>query len=111
MLSKKQRVNVVPNVGEELFFSNQIDMRFYPDSFKIDFKQINQQVDRIGDQKNDSIVINRRSIALTPMIMKQFVLIVNNILATYEKQHGEIKLPKVIKTRKVKANKSSGYIG
>jgi len=112
MLSKKQRVNVSPVIGDELFVSNNIDMRFYPDMFKIDFKQVNQQTDNIDNQKNNSIVINRRSIVLTPLLMKQFVGIINNIMATYEKHYGEVKLPKIPKVKRVESTrKSSGYIG
>lgn len=112
---KAKQVNVVPSVKDEIFFANQIDMRFFPDLFKIDFKQMNQQVDRIGEEVNNTLIINRRSIALTPMMMKQFSGIVNNIVVNYEKEFGEIKLPKVVKPKKVDSEivtqSNEGYIG
>lgn len=113
MLEKKPRFNVVPNLKDEIFFANQIDMRFFPDMFKIEFKQVNQQVDRIGDESNNVLIINRRTIALTPIMMKQLSGIINNIIQNYEKQHGAIKIPEVPKQKKelIKPVKSETYIG
>ena len=113
MFDKKQKLNVIPIVKDEMFIANQIDLRFFPDLFKIEFKQLNQQIDRIGPERNNSIIINRRTIALTPLVMKQFVGIINRMLANYEKQYGLIKMPKVPKKHKaiVKKAGSTGYIG
>jgi hypothetical protein len=112
MADKRKRLNIVPDFKDEIFLTNQVDLRFYPDLFKIEFKQVNQQVDRIGESRQETLIINRRSIALTPLVMKQFVGIVNNMLANYEKQHGEIKLPKLPKKRKAARKSTSGdYIG
>jgi len=114
VFDKKKKMNVFPNMKDEIFFTNQVDMRFYPDMFKIEFKQVNHQVDRLGEDQNESIILNRRSIALTPLMMKQFVKIVSNILVNYEKQHGEIKVPKIPKRRSKPVSTpkpSSDYIG
>ncbi len=113
MFDKKRKLNVASEIKGEIFLSNQIDLRFYPDLFKLEFKQVNEQVDRVGPERNASIVINHRSIALTPLMMKQFVNIVNNVLSGYEKKYGEIKLPKITKQRTAskKVIDSTGYIG
>ncbi|MBD3312021.1 DUF3467 domain-containing protein [archaeon] len=113
MFDKKRKLNVIPRLKDELFLSNQVDIRFYPDLFKIDFKQLNQQVDRLGDDKHESLVINRRTIALTPLLMKQLSAIINKILADYEKKYGEIKIPDKPRKRKSvkKTVSSTDYIG
>ena len=115
VFEKKKKLNVVPNFKDEVFLANQIDMRFYPDLFKLEFKQVNHQVDRLGDDKQETLIINRRSIGLTPLMMKQLVGIISNMLTNYEKQHGEVKVPKLRKPRKKPASSarrsSSDYIG
>jgi len=115
MFDKRRKLNVIPELKDEIFLTNQVDMRFYPDMFKIEFKQVNQQVDRINEEKHLSLIINRRTIGLTPMMMKQLAGIINNVLVNYEKQHGEIKMPKAVKKRKTSAttkkSKNSAYIG
>ena len=113
VFERKQKVNVLPELKDEVFLSNQVDLRFYPDMFKLEFKQMNQQVDRVDEEVHSSLIINRRSIALTPMLMKQFVALVNRVLENYESQHGKIPVPKPVKKlpREVVKKKSSGYIG
>ena len=113
MLDKKRKLNVIPELKDEIFLTNQVDMRFYPDLFKIEFKQVNQQVDRINDERHLSLIINRRTIGLTPMMMKQLVGIITNVLVNYEKQYGEIKMPKLPKRRATADNKekNNAYIG
>lgn len=113
VLSKKERVRVTPKDDEEIFLSNNIDIRLYPDMFKIDFKQINQQIDRVGEQKHESLIINKRCIALTPLLMKSFVGLINKVVQSYEKVHGEIKIPKGVASKKKgkKVVSSGGYIG
>ncbi len=108
---ERRKYKVMPESKDELFLTNQIDMRFYPDLFKIEFKQINEQVDRIGGEQNASIIINRRTVALTPLMMKQFVNLINKVLENYEKKFGEIKLPKSPKMKKKSEEPKSAYIG
>jgi len=111
-LFDRRKFKVIPELKDEVFLSNQIDLRFYPDVFKLEFKQVNEQIDRVGDEKNVSLIINRRTIALTPLMMKQFVNLVNKVLLNYEKKYGEIKLPKMPKIKKEKEEvKSGAYIG
>lgn len=112
VFDRKRKLNIIPELKDEVFLTNQVDIRFYPDLFKVEFKQMNQQVDRVGGKPHPSLIINRRSIALTPMMMKQFAVLINKVLKNYEKKHGEIPLPKKPKKKKeVKVKKSSGYIG
>ena len=115
MLDRKPRINVIPNVKDEIFLTNQIDVRFFPDIFKIEFKQVNQQVDRINDDANNTIIINRRSIALTPMMMKQLIGILSNVVSNYEKQYGSIKIPEMPKIKKevniIEKPENKSYIG
>ncbi len=96
--------------GDELFLTNQADVRFFPDYFRIDFKQVNQVINRVGELKSENIVINHRFIVLTPLMMKQLVVLLNKVLSDYEKQFGEITLPKTPKSVK-KTKKSNVYIG
>ncbi len=96
--------------GDELFLTNQADVRFFPDYFKIDFKQVNQITNRIGELKSENLTINHRFIVLTPLMMKQLVILFNKVLNDYEKQFGEISLPKTPKNVK-KTKKSNVYIG
>ena len=116
MLNKKKKVNVNPNLKGELFFSNQVDFRVFPDSLKIDFKQLNPVTDKFGGDKHESLIINRQSILMTPVMLKRFVNTINEVLSKIESKQGEIKLPpKPKKTEKKKVVKdeviSTGYIG
>lgn len=115
MFDNKRKLNVFPQMKDEIFITNQIDMRFYPDLFKIEFKQFNHQVDRMGEEKSESVIINRRSIGLTPIMMKQLMNIITQVVSNYEKQNGEIKIPEQPKNNKQQVKEvittSGNYIG
>ena len=103
---KKQKKVESP---EEVFLCNQVDLWSYPDIFELEFKKLTRLTDRLGDNVEEAISISRRVIAMTPLVMKQFVNVVSASLKEYEKKYGEIKLPKL--TSKKKKETGFKYIG
>ncbi|MFH1630630.1 MAG: DUF3467 domain-containing protein [Candidatus Aenigmatarchaeota archaeon] len=103
----ERKINVNIDHGET-FFVNSISIINDPSKFFIDFRQTTPRTDHLDGKEQVSIVIKHRTVGMDPVLAKDFLRILKENVEGYEKQFGEIKMPKPPKNvGKQKKNVSS----
>jgi hypothetical protein len=103
MDGEQRKVNLNIDHGES-FFVNSISIINDPSKFFIDFRQSTPRTDHIDGKEHLSVVIKHRTVALDPILAKDFLRILKENVDNYEKQFGEIKIPKPPKNMKPQTN-------
>jgi len=99
MEEQPRKINVNIDHGES-FFVNSISIINDPSKFFIDFRQTTPRTDHIEGKEHVSIVVKHRTVALDPILAKDFLRILKENVEGFEKQFGEIKVPKMPKNMK-----------
>ncbi len=118
MMAEKRKLKFGINHGGPAFFSDAATIRFNEAKFALDFKQTSPRTDELPDGPHDSIVIHHNVIVVDPLMAKNLVDVMDNLVKKYEKQFGKIKTfgkKKGIKKRQAGKKKysvgTSSYIG
>jgi hypothetical protein len=118
MQNQERKVNISIDHNEPSFFSDELTVSHTESKFIFDFKQTTPRFDRIGNDLQQSLAIKHKTIVIDPVVAKSMMNAIKDNLANYEKQFGEIKLPKEKKTKGKKTpdvitegSSSATYIG
>ena len=91
---EQKQIQAIQNVDKNPLMSNQQTVAHQPEKFVIDFKNVYPQ---FTPDNKQLLVINHKVILLDPFIAKEFLKILSDNIAKYEKKFGEIKKPDEIK--------------
>ena len=89
-----RKINVNIDHGDT-FFVNSISIINDPSKFFIDFRQTSPRTDNIENSERVSLVVRHKTVALDPVLAKDFLRILEENVGNYERQFGEIKMPKM----------------
>ena len=82
-------------------FESKTGKSFKPDQFPIifregsvifDFKKTTPRIDKVGDQKTQTIVSEHNAVAMTPKKAKTFYKLLGKNIERYEEKYGEIEV-------------------
>ena len=94
------------------FFADSVAIIHNPVKFIIDFKQGSPRIDQIGENTQETILIEHNVIMVDPVTAKIFSNLLSENIKNYEKQFGKIEIPKQSKkTKKKKDTNKYSYIG
>ena len=91
---EQKQIPAIQNIDNAPMLSNQQTVAHQPDKFILDFKGVYPQY--TPDNK-ETIVISHRVILMDPYSAKNFMTVLKDNIARYEKKFGEIKKPIHIK--------------
>lgn len=107
------KVNISVDHSEPAFFSDTITISHTKDKVILDFTQTTPRFDQVGGERHQSFVIKHKTIITDPVFAKDVLRVLKDNVDKYEKQFGEIKMPKREKVKKEPEVKSgsASYIG
>ncbi len=109
-MAKQRNIQSIHNKGA--FFADAVAIIHSPIKFILDFKQASPRIDQVGNDTQETIIIDHEVITLDPKTVKVFSNLLTENIKNYEKQFGEIKLPKKKKQEATKKKDNSyNYIG
>ncbi|MCD6558040.1 MAG: DUF3467 domain-containing protein [Candidatus Aenigmarchaeota archaeon] len=116
MVAEKRKLNFGINHGGPAFFSDSATIRFSESKFALDFKQTSPRSDELPDGVHESIMINHNVIIIDPIMAKNLLGVLSELVKKYEKKFGKIKTVGKKKrethtTKKKDSIKASNYIG
>lgn len=85
---------VINNIDQSPYLSNEQTINHYPDKFIIDFRYLHHQF--VGNE--GMVVINHKVIILDPWVIKNLVKTMEDNIQKYESKFGEITKPTAIST-------------
>lgn len=89
-----QSIQTIQNPDNSPFTSNTVTIGHKPDKFILDFKSIYPQYTPDNQQ---FLVVSHRMVLLDPHVAKDFLAALKTNIETYEKNFGDVKVPKVKK--------------
>ena len=87
---EQKQIPAIQNIDNAPMLSNQQTVAHQPDKFILDFKGVYPQY--TPDNK-ETIVISHKVILMDPYSAKNFMTVLKDNIARYEKKFGEIKKP------------------
>ena len=90
------KINFAINDGDA-FYANEMSITFGPAQFAFDFKNISPRVDMRNQDGSKTFVLKHNVIIIEPFQIKQFSKVLNDAIARYETEFGQIELPNAIK--------------
>src|SRR3989339_634307 len=100
------KLNFAINDGD-VFFTNEISITFGPAQFAFDFKNISPRVDMRNQDGSKTFVMKHNVILIEPFQIKQFAKVLNDAIARYELEYGNIELPAPIKKAEQEIQKAA----
>jgi hypothetical protein len=110
----EKKVNINIDHSEPAFFSDSVTVSHNPQKFILDFTQTTPRFDVIIDERQQSFAIKHKTIMLDPVVAKNFVEVLKENVARFEKNFGKIRMPEARKEKSEAADVSDGkysYIG
>ena len=95
------KINFVINDGDS-FYANEISITFGPAQFSFDFKNISPRVDMRSQDGTKTFALKHNVVILDPYQIKNFMNILGDSIARYEKEFGTIEMPKQLKAAEKK---------
>jgi len=102
-------------------FESKAGRSFKPDHFPIifregqivfDFKKSSPRIDKVGDQKTQTLVLEHNTVVMNPKKAKSFKRLLERNIEKYEEKHGEIEIEdRQETTEEPEIEDSQDYIG
>jgi hypothetical protein len=90
------KINFAINDGDA-FYANEMSITFGPAQFAFDFKNISPRVDMRNQDGSKTFVLKHNVIIIEPFQIKQFAKVLNDAIARFETEFGDIEMPTAIK--------------
>ena len=100
------KLNFAINDGDS-FFTNEMSITFGPAQFAFDFKNISPRVDMRNQDGSKTFVMKHNVVLIEPFQIKQFAKVLNDAIARYELEYGNIELPTPIKKAEQELQKAA----
>lgn len=111
-MEEKRRVNVAVDHTEPAFFTDNVTVSHSLSKFVIDFSQTVPRFDNFDNKQQQTFVVKHKTMILDPQFAKVLLSVLQQNLKRYEKNFGEIKLPKLQQqAQEIEHVESTRYIG
>ena len=98
----EQKMNVSADHTEPAFFADSLSVSHSQSKFVFDFTQTTPRFDQSGEERHQSLTIKHKTLLLDPVFAKDVFRVLKDNLENYEKQFGQIKVPKQPKIKSIK---------
>lgn len=118
-MAESKKMNMIVDHSNSVFYATQVSVNFSSQDFLLDFGQITPRFSITPKGDEVVYVSKHETLILPPVLAKKVYTLLGSQLAKFEKEHGEIKVPKRTKAttsaksreEDVLSSASSKYIG
>lgn len=114
----KQDITFNVDNTNKSFFADNISVLHNPNQFILDFKNNSPRLDQVQGEVKVTIKVDHNTVVVNPVMAKELIKVLTDSLEKYEKQFGEVKVPKkqsidkkVEKIDVIDGIQGMGYIG
>ena len=111
-MDKKHAPKIMIDTSNKPFYTDNISILHNENQVIIDFKQTTPRMDVVHGEQKISFITNHNTIMMNPKLAKSTLQVLKDSLEKYEKEFGEVKIPKKQPiTRKKVETTGMNYIG